>query len=212
MDTQFPSAQELPDSQNMDTNIHLLPGAPSTKTGNKSRFVATHKLLRQQTHEAFPRYLTVKRKNEDFSKNASDPEIEFPESHKLIEDLAETRYHCDHPGSLAIGQYECSFCSYKTKKKGNLNSHMLIHMDASKNMHGKEITNLTEYHMQDNPFKTTRHSGNFYQLCLDVKSAQNQEKNIMEYQESERCLDIKSEELDIKEEEDECDRQFLCIQ
>ncbi|KAJ8935712.1 hypothetical protein NQ318_012550 [Aromia moschata] len=41
----------------------------------------------------------------------------------------------------------------------------------------------------------------------DVKSAQNQEKNVMGHHESEVCLVIKSEELDSKEEEDECDGQ-----
>ncbi|KAJ8948580.1 hypothetical protein NQ318_007584, partial [Aromia moschata] len=48
----------------------------------------------------------------------------------------------------------------------------VLHGSKAINMHGKEIANLTEYHMQDNPFKTTRPSGtnrqksNFYQLCL----------------------------------------------
>ncbi|KAJ8953317.1 hypothetical protein NQ318_012111 [Aromia moschata] len=41
-----------------------------------------------------------------------------------------------------------------------------VNVWAGINMHGKEIANLTEYHMQDIPFKTTRPSGNFYQLCL----------------------------------------------
>ncbi|KAJ8937107.1 hypothetical protein NQ318_013065 [Aromia moschata] len=43
----------------------------------------------------------------------------------------------------------------------------------------------------------------------DVKTTQNQERNIMGYRESEVCLVIKSEELDIKEEEDECDGEGL---
>ncbi|KAJ8936403.1 hypothetical protein NQ318_008515 [Aromia moschata] len=41
--------------------------------------------------------------------------------------------------------------------------------------------------------------------CQDAKCAENQPKSIMGYHESERCLAIKSEYLDIKKEEDEYD-------
>ncbi|KAJ8938078.1 hypothetical protein NQ318_021752 [Aromia moschata] len=88
---------------------------------------------------------------------ASEIEMESPKGHKLIEDVAETRY-CKlcpyvarrkidlskhvliHQRSLKSRTYDCSFCSYKAKQKNNLVRHMLIHKDASETKHKSHLT------------------------------------------------------------------------
>ncbi|KAJ8937983.1 hypothetical protein NQ318_015480 [Aromia moschata] len=52
----------------------------------------------------------------------------------------------------------------------------------------------------------TNHMAIKIEPCEDVDTAQNKQESMMEYHELEGCLDIKSEELDIKNDEDECDR------
>ncbi|KAJ8935762.1 hypothetical protein NQ318_000235, partial [Aromia moschata] len=98
--------------------------------------------------------------NWDPNQNGNEIKLEYARDHKLIEDVAVTRYRCYHcpyvtkqkgllsrhvlihRKSLEIRTYDCSlcpykakrkkpFCSYKTKHKRNLSKHMLIHKDAS---------------------------------------------------------------------------------
>ncbi|KAJ8940192.1 hypothetical protein NQ318_010692, partial [Aromia moschata] len=87
--------------------------------------------------------------NWDPNQNGNEINLEYPEDHKLIEDVAVTRYHCYHcpyvtkqkgllsrhvlihRKSLEIRTYDCSLCLYKAKRKNNLSKHMLIHKDAS---------------------------------------------------------------------------------
>ncbi|KAJ8937190.1 hypothetical protein NQ318_005956 [Aromia moschata] len=112
-----------------------------------------------------------------------------------------TTHMLTHKDASEVVIYQCALCSYKTKRKGNLRSHILIHKNAS------EVTtydcSFCSYKAK-HKYHLTRHVVTHQDTSEDVKSAQNQEQNVIEYHESEGCLAIKSEELAIKEEEDEC--------
>ncbi|KAJ8935708.1 hypothetical protein NQ318_012546 [Aromia moschata] len=112
-----------------------------------------------------------------------------------------TRHMLTHQDASEAMTYQCALCSYKAKRKRHLNTHMLIHKNAS-----EETTYDCSFcsYKTKHKYHLTKHMLTHQDASEDTKSAQNQEQNIMEYQESERCLAIKSEELDIKEEKDEC--------
>ncbi|KAJ8937988.1 hypothetical protein NQ318_015485 [Aromia moschata] len=87
--------------------------------------------------------------NWDPNQNGTEIKLEYPEDHKLIEDVAVARYHCYHcpyvtkrkgllsrhvlihRKSFEIRTYDCSLCSYKAKQKSDLTRHLLVHKDAS---------------------------------------------------------------------------------
>ncbi|KAJ8938274.1 hypothetical protein NQ318_004947 [Aromia moschata] len=81
-----------------------------------------------------------------------------------------------HEGAAEVTSYDCSFCQYKTNQKQCLSKHMLSHQDVL------SVRTKVE----------------------DADFTGNQHECTMEHHESMGCLGIKSEELDIKE-EDECD-------
>ncbi|KAJ8939370.1 hypothetical protein NQ318_012051 [Aromia moschata] len=110
--------------------------------------------------------------NWDPNQNGNEIKLEYPEDHKLIEDVAVTCYHCYectyvtkqkgllsrhvliHRKSLEIKTYDCSFCPYKAKRKSNLTRHILIHKDASEittydcrfcSYKAKQKSNLTQH-------------------------------------------------------------------
>ncbi|KAJ8939371.1 hypothetical protein NQ318_012052 [Aromia moschata] len=70
--------------------------------------------------------------NWDPNQNGNEIKLEYPKDHKLIEDVAVTRYHYQQKGllsrhvlihqkSLEIRTYDCNFCSYKAKQKKQFN-------------------------------------------------------------------------------------------
>ncbi|KAJ8940205.1 hypothetical protein NQ318_010705 [Aromia moschata] len=143
-----------------------------------------------------------------------------------------TKHMWIHKDASEITTYQCTLCPYKAKQQGNLNEHMLVHKNASevttynccfcsyktkwkrnllrhKRIH-KDASKVTTYDCSFCSYKA-KHEGDLRSHTLihkdvseDVKSAQNEEQNIMQYQ-SEGCLAIKSEELDIKEDGDKCE-------
>ncbi|KAJ8937193.1 hypothetical protein NQ318_005959 [Aromia moschata] len=106
-----------------------------------------------------------------------------------------------HQDASEIKTHQCALCSYKAKRKGQLTAHMLIHKDASEvTIYDCSFCSFKTKHKRYLPTHVLIHQD----ASKDVKSAQNQEHNEKGYNESEGRLAIKSEELDIKEEEDEC--------
>ncbi|KAJ8935758.1 hypothetical protein NQ318_000231 [Aromia moschata] len=96
------------------------------------------------------------------NQNGNEIKLEYPEDHKLIEDVAVTRYHCPyvtkqkglssrhvliHRKSSEITTYDCSFCSYKANRKSELTGHMLTH---------KDISEVTTYQCAICPYKAKR--------------------------------------------------------
>ncbi|KAJ8940183.1 hypothetical protein NQ318_010683 [Aromia moschata] len=74
--------------------------------------------------------------NWDPNQNGNEIKLEYSKDHKLIEDVAVTRYHCPyvtkqngllsrhiliHRKSLEIRTYDCSLCPYKAKTKKPFN-------------------------------------------------------------------------------------------
>ncbi|KAJ8948496.1 hypothetical protein NQ318_000033 [Aromia moschata] len=156
--------------------------------------------------------------HKDNHTNASEIETSLPV--KLVEAAEKTIYNCKrcpykakfkcklirhmlvHKDISEVTTYDCSFCSYKTKRKTDLPKHMLIHKDFSE---------VTTYDCNVCS-QTTKHKNFMRKHMLthqdkpkDAKSAQTQEESMSEHQEFEGCSTIKSEEVDIKDEEDECD-------
>ncbi|KAJ8937997.1 hypothetical protein NQ318_015494 [Aromia moschata] len=88
--------------------------------------------------------------NWDPNQDGNEIKLEYPEDHKLIEDVAVTRYHCYHCPYVTNGRdfcldthmlthkdiseittYQCAIYPYKAKQKGYLIRHLLTHKDAA---------------------------------------------------------------------------------
>ncbi|KAJ8935595.1 hypothetical protein NQ318_000635, partial [Aromia moschata] len=108
-----------------------------------------------------------------------------------------------HQDASNAAVYDCKFCSYKTTLKIYLTKHFTTN-------HG-HIYEVITYTCKFCSYKTKRkedlsnHVLVHHDASEDAESAQNLQESTREYDEPERCLDIKAEELDIKKEEDECD-------
>ncbi|KAJ8948501.1 hypothetical protein NQ318_000039 [Aromia moschata] len=139
-----------------------------------------------------------------------------------------TRHMLVHKDISEVTTYQCPLCPHKAKLKYYLKKHMVVHKNISEvaghqcalcPYKSKRRTDLVK-HMRTHEGSSDCSVGSFKakqeahltarvwihgDILKDAKSAQNQQENMMEHQELEGCSTIKSEEVDIKDEEDECD-------
>ncbi|KAJ8935283.1 hypothetical protein NQ318_006908 [Aromia moschata] len=101
------------------------------------------------------------------AENGNEIKLEYPEDHKLIEDVAFcsykakrkselTRHMLIHKDASELTTYDCNFCSYKTKRKSDLTGHMLTH---------KDISEVTTYQCAHCPYKA-KHKSSLIQHLL----------------------------------------------
>ncbi|KAJ8948509.1 hypothetical protein NQ318_000048 [Aromia moschata] len=104
-----------------------------------------------------------------------------------------------HKDISEVEAHQCKLCPYKTKWKGGLTLHMLVH---------KDLSEVTTYDCNFCSYKTKRKQSLIQHMLIhtddskDAKFAQTRQERMSEHQELEGCSIIKSDEVDIKDEED----------
>ncbi|KAJ8948340.1 hypothetical protein NQ318_019325, partial [Aromia moschata] len=120
-----------------------------------------------------------------------------PYKSKLLHNLKRHLLTHQDPSETTI--YQCELCDFKTRDKYYVPSHMLVHQGAT-------------YSCEFCPYKAkrkrylTRHVSVHHDVSKDTETTQNPQKIVTVFKKLEGGLGIKSEELYIKEERDECDR------